>query len=1511
MPTQTVPYSFFDFSKEGSDPPRRLFSKNTHGVDYQLFKILEDKGLIAGDQLGKVAAAWVDKNLSNQAEVQQAVDIINEALQEIDLGSEVDLESAVQGINNLLQTPQTGQAIPEKLSSELLKVQKVLQTALLYDDPDERGQFLASYLEQKREEKISEASSDTNFKQKISEAVLRKDLIDQVEYSLSQTLGQEFIRVKSSSLSSADHNFIRYYSGIVAEEFADKYASQYALEATQRYYQSPNADTLQKIYESTEKRSQTDFVYDPQVGLSRQNPAHSELYRIINTAAERWAREAPTSDTRLALSPNQLAGLTFDVLRQTLPINVIHEVTITHNDKPLMFDGRVGIKISSVGIDPDTGKVGRAKPIIAFPLANERELETEAYRRITSNLKSEGYDSDALIQRSGDMLRRFVRNPSGILPSILFSGYYKLSQDLYLADAQWKRSLDELKDPVRFRRLLEKKVWETFAKTAGKELGLWEVSHRDVRRYNWEKGRMEVEKRKPVYVFKPWKMVYNTLTGRYLAEWRASARDAEIQGKLDQLIKSGYYSLTEQGGRERQRLEERGAKNPLAELDWEKHLTQGQAFQTYKGALEGFRKATTKAEKDGYQNWLKTEGRKVLQAKAVKDWLADKKTWALVLRRRKTNDNDLAPATLISWVAGVASRLVWGLAKGALRNANVALGNPAGRFGEAILRKAPLLERLKPVLDISSRFGPLLLRGLPTGLGMGILGYVFTGGNLQIAGLLTSAGYLGRYGIGYGGFAYLMSGNPYLAFGTAVAGRGLAFLQDFAANPNNLRWAHEQLLIGKGLEKALAWALLKPLKALGLIRFNPSLGVLGRTESLLKLPFKGPVMANLLGFGLGWSPLTTLLWTFGSGMGEWLLGTYLPFKLNSLPSTSLLGRLSKFLRPVGWGVKTGGIVGGILGGFGGLGTLLGLEGPLAFAVGTLAGIASGGFLHWLLEKGLVGRIFTPYLRLWAITGSPWPGHWSDIKNWWREGQLFDFPSPDRWLTEGYGALEAKLGAIGFLRGFLSELAGQVIKVYLEGKVTLGSFIRPLWEGVKGFFYFDPINRLLRAITGPLWTKSFWVDAYKNIAGNSNLPRAAGWAKSSLANINFGWVRTFWNWAGANLPTIRIALVGFGTSIAAAFTAWWAGLAAWLASLAIWATLASILVTVLSGVVILLAVGSAVFTTFIVLDKLSDSHAVVVVSSTNPAYNCGGGRVDKRNESVDIEFRVRITNTNANGKNIALSNIRTRASLNNDALAGSEEDITPRFPGFNNTNQKVVIRAGSVVSYNSTEILHTMNGISLANDSAFVLSIELDGLKDVNEEGFANPNATGFRATGSCTIYIGDYIADVPQLFPAVGGMSQGPWGSFSHANTGAVDIPAGRNTPVFSTHEGIARYIDGSSMGYGKHVMIIGGSYITLYAHLNSAHPRIEAAGSQGIRVLSGCLIGRIDSTGTLTTGDHLHYEIRKANNTHFTNTEADRREFLGLLPSRYNDGRGNFVNAGGTFGLVNDWNQNCLGGAY
>lgn len=84
-----------------------------------------------------------------------------------------------------------------------------------------------------------------------------------------------------------------------------------------------------------------------------------------------------------------------------------------------------------------------------------------------------------------------------------------------------------------------------------------------------------------------------------------------------------------------------------------------------------------------------------------------------------------------------------------------------------------------------------------------------------------------------------------------------------------------------------------------------------------------------------------------------------------------------------------------------------------------------------------------------------------------------------------------------------------------------------------------------------------------------------------------------------------------------------------------------------------------------------------------------------------------------------------------------------------------------------------------------------------------------------------------------------------------LDFLANSGTEVHSPSDGIVTYV-GRKGGYGKVIRITHGyGYETLYAHLSKYKVK------KGEKVKRGQLIALTGNSGNLSTGPHLHYEVR------------------------------------------------------
>lgn len=85
-----------------------------------------------------------------------------------------------------------------------------------------------------------------------------------------------------------------------------------------------------------------------------------------------------------------------------------------------------------------------------------------------------------------------------------------------------------------------------------------------------------------------------------------------------------------------------------------------------------------------------------------------------------------------------------------------------------------------------------------------------------------------------------------------------------------------------------------------------------------------------------------------------------------------------------------------------------------------------------------------------------------------------------------------------------------------------------------------------------------------------------------------------------------------------------------------------------------------------------------------------------------------------------------------------------------------------------------------------------------------------------------------------------------------MDFAGEVGTPIYATGDGKVVAV-GTDRGYGKYVVVDHGfSYTTLYSHLHSYNVKVKQT------VKRGEIIAYLGNSGGLSTGPHLHYEVRK-----------------------------------------------------
>lgn len=122
----------------------------------------------------------------------------------------------------------------------------------------------------------------------------------------------------------------------------------------------------------------------------------------------------------------------------------------------------------------------------------------------------------------------------------------------------------------------------------------------------------------------------------------------------------------------------------------------------------------------------------------------------------------------------------------------------------------------------------------------------------------------------------------------------------------------------------------------------------------------------------------------------------------------------------------------------------------------------------------------------------------------------------------------------------------------------------------------------------------------------------------------------------------------------------------------------------------------------------------------------------------------------------------------------------------------------------------------------------------------------------------DELSDYPVIFPVRKqlrvssglGLRIHPVSKVLHFHTG-IDIPKSEGTPVYATANGVV-IGKGYNSGYGNYIEVQhAGGFSSFYAHLS--HVLVNV----GDTVYVAEQIANVGNTG-VSTGSHLHYEIRK-----------------------------------------------------
>ena len=246
----------------------------------------------------------------------------------------------------------------------------------------------------------------------------------------------------------------------------------------------------------------------------------------------------------------------------------------------------------------------------------------------------------------------------------------------------------------------------------------------------------------------------------------------------------------------------------------------------------------------------------------------------------------------------------------------------------------------------------------------------------------------------------------------------------------------------------------------------------------------------------------------------------------------------------------------------------------------------------------------------------------------------------------------------------------------------------------------------------------------------------------------------------------------------------------------------------------------------------------------------------------------------------LTAAEAKAAVGKQAQVRAEEELKKLRGGQTTSSENILEKyklelenSGVLFTDNFTEAESAaQRAIGYATEFEAKLKAAGDAFKNVTSE-VASASPTLAKAAASGSYKKGDYstinplAADFGNL-PVQGRISS-EYGMRTHPVTGnlkmhqGVDIAAPAGTPIKAPKAGVVAFM-GKLGGYGNAIIIQHDEGVqSLYGHLKS----FEGGLAVGKSVMPNQTIGGVGSTG-VSTGNHLHYELRKTSDKVLANTK-------------------------------------------
>ncbi|WP_320046486.1 M23 family metallopeptidase [uncultured Ilyobacter sp.] len=257
--------------------------------------------------------------------------------------------------------------------------------------------------------------------------------------------------------------------------------------------------------------------------------------------------------------------------------------------------------------------------------------------------------------------------------------------------------------------------------------------------------------------------------------------------------------------------------------------------------------------------------------------------------------------------------------------------------------------------------------------------------------------------------------------------------------------------------------------------------------------------------------------------------------------------------------------------------------------------------------------------------------------------------------------------------------------------------------------------------------------------------------------------------------------------------------------------------------------------------LISAFSIVIIGCSSGEYH----KVKKGDTLYSIAVKNKVSVTEI----MALNNLNTpHINAGTKLLLKGETESSNSRPSYHIIKQEETLYRLSVWYDISVEQLRKYN--NLPNNTIYV------GQKIYLNSKYSKDNIQTSRSVGK-NLYISPTLKSFK--WPIKTKEITSNFGTRIHPITGrktthdGVDLRSKMNTPVYAPYSGTITY-SGWMRGYGKVVIINhGNGYESRYAHLNRWLVK------KGQKISKGQIIAKTGNTG-LSTGPHLHYEIRKNN---------------------------------------------------